>query len=99
MPRTNGCSRWAAQIGSAASRSWSVKAIGERIPVQELVGLKQPRRTAGARRLPGRDERERALFEALRRPGEELEERDRVVSIFGTERIAHACAAAAPGLE
>jgi hypothetical protein len=60
MPRTNGCSCSAAQIGSAAARSWSAKAFGERIPVQELIGLQQARRTAGARRLPARDEPERA---------------------------------------
>ncbi len=76
-----------------------MKAIGERIPVQEFVGLQQAGRTASARGLPSRDESERAFLEALRRLGEEVKERDRVVSVCGVERVAHACAAAAPGLE
>src|SRR3990170_3874739 len=99
MPRTKGCSCWAAQIGSASSRSSSVKAIGERIPVQKLISLQQPGCTASARGLPGRDEGEGAFLEVLRRLGEEVEERNRVVPVCGPERVAHASATAAPGLE
>src|SRR6266542_1585047 len=99
MPRTNGCSCSAAQIGSATCRSSSVKAIGERVPVEELVGLQQAGRSAGARRLAGRDEHEGLLLESCRRRGEEVEEGDRVGAVARAERVAHARAATSPTLQ
>jgi hypothetical protein len=62
-----------------------VKAIGERVPVEELVGLQQDGRPAGARGLAGRDEREGPLLETGRRCREELEEGDSVGAVARAE--------------
>src|SRR5919201_6500224 len=99
MPRTNGCSCWASQIASASCRTWSVKGIGERVPVEELVGLQEAGGAAGAQGLAGREERERLVGEPGRRLGEEVEEGDRLGSQARAESIAHARAAATPALE
>src|SRR6266511_1217134 len=101
MPRTKGCSCCASQISAAASRSSSLKRIGERVPEEQLVGLQKARRPPGPlRRLAGCKalvgDGERPLLEAGGGLGEEVEEA-RVMA--ATQRLRHARTVITPGSE
>src|SRR6266545_1302030 len=101
MPRTKGCSCCASQISAAASRSSSLKRIGERVPEEQLVGLQKARRPPGPlRRLAGCKalvgDGERPLLEAGGGLGVEVEEA-RVMA--ATQRLRHARTVITPGSE
>src|SRR2546429_5259507 len=104
MPRTNGWSCCARQMGSAAARSSALKLTKQRVPVEQLVALQEPGRAAQvpfghAPAEPGLDDRQRLRVEAMRRRGELVEEADllRREPVASAQRGAHASAALAPG--
>src|SRR5690348_15547597 len=83
MPRTNGWSCCACQTGSAAWRSSALKLTEQRVPVQELVALEQPRRAPDAALghaplQPDLDHGQGRGLEVAGRVGEQVEEADLV---------------------